>query len=75
MQALPAFDKMPSRCGVPSSCRRTLIRTKVKSVLVAIAGTTASALVRFCQSLYDKTDGGECMQRLDDNGVCTWMKL
>jgi hypothetical protein len=49
-----------------------LIRTKVKSVLVDIAGTTASALGQIRQSLYDKTDGLECMDRLDNNGVCTW---
>lgn len=49
-----------------------LIRTKVKAVLVDIAGTTASALGKIRQSLYDKTDGQECKALLDDNGVCTW---
>lgn len=49
-----------------------LIRTKVKSVLVTIAGTTASALGQIRQSLYDKTDGAESMERLNENGVCTW---
>jgi hypothetical protein len=50
-----------------------LIRNKVKSVLVTIAGTTASALGQIRQSLYDKTDGMECKQRLDRNdGICTW---
>jgi hypothetical protein len=74
MQALPAFDKnaVKVRCSKFLSAHLPLIRTKVKSVLVAIAGTTASALGQIRQSLYDKTDGGECMQRLDDNGVCTW---
>lgn len=74
MNALPAFDKdaVKVRCSKFLSAHLPLIRTKVKSVLVAIAGTTASALGQIRQSLYDKTDGGECMQRLDDNGVCTW---
>ena len=49
-----------------------LIRTKVKSVLVDIAGTTASALGQIRQSLYDKTDGAESMERLNENGVCSW---
>ena len=49
-----------------------LIRAKVKSVLVNIAGTTASALGQIRQSLYDKTDGAESMERLNENGVCTW---
>ena len=42
-----------------------LIRTKVKSVLVSIAGTTASALGQIRQSLYDKTDGA--LSSMDDN--------
>jgi Vps51/Vps67 len=42
-----------------------LIRTKVKSVLVTIAGTTASALGQIRQSLYDKTDGA--LSTMDDN--------
>ena len=49
-----------------------LIRTKVKSVLVNIAGTTASALGQIRQSLYDKTDGAESIERLNENGVCSW---
>jgi len=39
---------------------------------VNIAGTTASALGQIRQSLYDKTDGAESMERLNENGVCTW---
>jgi len=42
-----------------------LIRTKVKSVLVSIAGTTASALGQIRQSLYDKTDGA--LSQLDEH--------
>jgi hypothetical protein len=42
-----------------------LIRTKVKSVLVSIAGTTASALGQIRQSLYDKTDGA--LSSMDEN--------
>lgn len=74
MKALPEFDKMAvkMRCSKFLSAHLPLIRTKVRSVLVTIAGTTASALGQIRQSLYDKTDGDECMQRLDDNGVCTW---
>ena len=49
-----------------------LIRTKVKSILVTIAGTTASALGKIRQSLYDKTDGLECIAALDSNGIATW---
>jgi hypothetical protein len=69
MQALPAFDKMPSRCGVPSSCRRIYThRTKVNPVWWRLPEPLpVHGQIR--QSLYDKTDGGECMQRLDDNGV------
>jgi hypothetical protein len=54
------------------SAHLPLIRTKVKSVLVEIAGTTASALGQIRQSLYDKTDGVECREKLDSNGICTW---
>lgn len=54
------------------SAHLPLIRTKVKSVLVNIAGTTASALGQIRQSLYDKTDGAESMERLKEEGVCTW---
>ena len=46
-----------------------LIRSKVKSILVTIAGTTASALGQIRQSIYDQTDGVDAMQRLD---MRTW---
>jgi hypothetical protein len=49
-----------------------LIRTKVKSVLLTIAGTTASALGQIRQSLYDKTDGADSMDRFNEGGVCMW---
>lgn len=54
------------------SAHLPLIRTKVKSVLMDIAGTTTSALGKIRQSLYDKTDGVDCRERLDANGACTW---
>lgn len=44
----------------------------MKSVLVTIAGTTASALGQIRQSLYDKTDGTESMDRFNEAGACTW---
>lgn len=44
----------------------------MKSVLISIAGTTASALGQIRQSLYDKTDGAESLNRLNGNGICTW---
>jgi hypothetical protein len=45
----------------------------VKSVLVTIAGTTASALGQIRQSLYDKTDGVEAIERLNHMDIsCTW---
>lgn len=74
MAALPVFDKkaVKDRCTRFLAAHLPLIRTKVRSVLVTIAGTTASALGQIRQSLYDKTDGDECMQRLDNNGICTW---
>ena len=74
MSTLPLFDaaQVKTRCSKFLAAHLPLIRTKVKTVLVTIAGTTASALGKIRQSLYDKTDGVECMERLDDNGVCSW---
>jgi hypothetical protein len=46
-----------------------MIRSKVKTVLVSIAGTTASALGQIRQSLYDKTDGSTDRLKTD---ACTW---
>ena len=46
-----------------------LIRQKVKSILVTIAGTTASALGQIRQSIYDQTDGVDALRRLNMN---TW---
>lgn len=74
LESLPYFDRETVR-GKASKFLLThlqLIRSKVKSVLVSIAGTTASALGQIRQSLYDKTDGVECIQNLNENGVCTW---
>jgi hypothetical protein len=74
MKSLPMFPAsvVQSKASNFLSAHLPLIRTKVKSVLIGIAGTTASALGKIRQSLYDKTDGLECTQRLDSNGVCTW---
>ena len=74
MKSLPMFPAMIVQSKVSNflAAHLPLIRTKVKSVLIDIAGTTASALGKIRQSLYDKTDGLECMERLDNSGVCTW---
>lgn len=74
MTSMPAFDAdiVKTKASHCLAAHLPLIRTKVKSVLVSIAGTTASALGQIRQSLYDKTDGADCMERLDSTGVCTW---
>lgn len=74
MKSLPMFPAKVVQSKVSNylSAHLPLIRTKVKSVLVNIAGTTASALGKIRQSLYDKTDGLDCMERLDNNGICSW---
>jgi hypothetical protein len=75
MNSLPMFPAaiVQTKASNFLSAHLPLIRTKVKSVLIDIAGTTASALGKIRQSLYDKTDGVECMERLDDSdGICTW---
>jgi hypothetical protein len=74
IKSLPMFPAsvVQSKASNFLSAHLPLIRTKVKSVLMDIAGTTASALGKIRQSLYDKTDGVDCMERLDSNGVCTW---
>lgn len=74
MRSLPAFDRetVRAKCSKFLASHLQLIRNKVKTVLVSIAGTTASALGQIRQSLYDKTDGMESIQRLNENGVCTW---
>jgi len=75
MTSLPLFPAATVQAKASNflSAHLPLIRTKVKSVLVDIAGTTASALGKIRQSLYDKTDGVECRKRLDDSDdICTW---
>ena len=74
MDTLPTFDSevVKSKVSHFLAAHLPLIRTKVKSVLVTIAGTTASALGKIRQSLYDKTDGVDCMEALDSNGISTW---
>jgi hypothetical protein len=74
MATMPAFetDVISAKVSHFLAAHLPLIRTKVKSILVTIAGTTASALGKIRQSLYDKTDGVECIQSLDSNGIATW---
>jgi len=75
METLPFFDPAAVQMRVTKFLASHLpnIRTKVKSVLVSIAGTTASALGQIRQSLYDKTDGIECQRALNEsNPFCTW---
>ena len=74
MSTMPRFDSdlLKSKASRFLAAHLPLIRTKVKSVLMIIAGTTASKLGQIRQSLYDKTDGIECMNALDSSGVCTW---
>jgi hypothetical protein len=76
MQSLPIFpgSLVMARTSNFLAAHLPLIRTKVKNVLIDIAGTTASALGKIRQSLYDKTDGIECMEKLDlsTGGICTW---
>ena len=66
MSTLPPFDPDILK----SKASRFLAATEVKSVLMMIAGTTASKLGHIRQTLYDKTDGAECMAVLDACGVC-----
>ncbi|KAL3775860.1 hypothetical protein ACHAW5_010154 [Stephanodiscus triporus] len=74
MSTLPSFDPdvLKSKASRFLAAHLPLISTKVKSVLVMIAGTTASKLGHIRQTLYDKTDGAECMAVLDACGVCGW---
>lgn len=74
MSSMPQFDSdlLKSKASRFLAAHLPLIRTKVKSVLMIIAGTTASKLGQIRQSLYDKTDGVECMNTLDSSGVGTW---
>ncbi|GAX19901.1 hypothetical protein FisN_1Lh632 [Fistulifera solaris] len=72
--SLPVFDKavVKSKCSAFMATHLPLIRKKVKTVLVSIAGTSASALGHIRQSLYDKTDGLHSMERLSSHGLCSW---
>lgn len=74
MSTLPHFDHevIKSKTSRFLAAHLPLIREKVKSVLMMIAGTTASKLGSIRQTLYDKTDGFECMAALDSCGVCHW---
>lgn len=74
--SMPTFDAalVRAKCSHFLAAHLPLLRTKVKSILVSIAGTTASALGQMRQSLYDKTDGADCMALLKDSetNLCTW---
>jgi Vps51/Vps67 len=74
--SLPSFDPMlvRAKCSNFLAQHLPLLRTKVKSILISIAGTTASALGQMRQSLYDKTDGADCMALLKDSetNLCSW---
>lgn len=74
MATMPTFEKeiITAKVSHFLAAHLPLIRTKVKSILVTIAGTTASALGKIRQSLYDKTDGVDCIEALDSNGIATW---
>lgn len=73
-QSLPSFDKasVKAKCTAFMATHLPLIRKKVKTVLISIAGTSASALGHIRQSLYDKTDGVHSMDQLSSDGICTW---
>jgi hypothetical protein len=74
MATMPAYDTNVVKAKVSRflAAHLPLIRTQVKSILVTIAGTTASALGKIRQSLYDKTDGVDCFESLDSGGISTW---
>ena len=71
---LPIFDQEQIKNKASSflAAHLPLVRTKVKAVLVGIAGTTACRLGSIRQSLYDKTDGSACIASLSSDGICTW---
>ena len=73
LKSLPQFDREQLRLKVSNflAAHLPLIRSKVKTILVGIAGTTASRLGQIRQSLYDKTDGVECIENLSSN-ICAW---
>ncbi|KAL9190273.1 hypothetical protein ACHAXT_007484 [Thalassiosira profunda] len=75
MATLPRFDPalLQAKASRFLAAHLPLIRTKAQSVLRIIAGTTASKLGQIRQTLYDTTDGDECLRALDDNGgACSW---
>lgn len=73
MHYLPNFDHEQLKLKVTNflAAHLPLIRSKVKTILVGIAGTTASRLGQMRQSLYDKTDGDECIRKLSSS-ICSW---
>ncbi len=76
MDSLPVFDKVQLKAKMSNflAAHLPMIRAKVKTILVGIAGTTASRLGSIRQSLYDKTDGVECLAALSNasGGICSW---
>jgi hypothetical protein len=71
MMGLPAFDvhHVQARCSAFLATHLPLIRSKVQAILGIIAGTTASALGKIRQSLYDITDGTDSMNALNQRGM------
>lgn len=71
--SLPQFDvgQLKTKISNFLAAHLPLIRSKVKAILIGIAGTTASRLGHMRQSLYDKTDGADCLRKLS-SGICTW---
>ena len=74
MPTIPKFDteQVKTKTSNFLAAHLPLIRSKVKAVLVGIAGTTANRLGSIRQSLYDKTDGDACIKALSCDGICTW---
>ncbi|GKY92410.1 hypothetical protein MPSEU_000211600 [Mayamaea pseudoterrestris] len=67
LATLPTFETFVVQAKVSKFLAKMLplVRSKAKSVLVNIAGTTAAALGQIRQSLYDKTDGAEVTKSLE----------
>jgi hypothetical protein len=72
LPASPIQSKQASNCFLAYLPK---IRRKVKSLLIGIAGMTASALGKIQQSLHNKMYSLECIERSDINGVSTWEEV
>lgn len=65
-------DQVRAKCSQFMTKHLPMVRSKAESVLVSIAGTTASALGQIRQELYDRTDGTQSLEILNGSGVGTW---